>query len=391
MHKLKVGVAGLGRAFTLMLPTFLLDPRVQLVAAADPRAAARDQFVSDFNGRSYVSVEELVTDSEVEIVYISTPHQMHAKHTKLAAMHGKHVLVEKPMALDIDDCRAMIDVCAKANVKLIVGHSHSFDMPFLKAKELITSGELGQVKMIHAMYYTDFLYRPRRPEELNTEEGGGVIFSQAAHQVDIVRLLAGSPVESVRAELGAWDKSRPTEGAYSGLMRFKNGAFASLTYSGFAHFDSDEYCGWIGEMGQRKNPESYGVARKKLKEIVNAEDEAKIKNEGTYGGPNYVAPQIDCVDGLGSWYQHFGSFIISCEFGDVRPLPDGVVVYGDNGKKLLPLPRPEIPRQEVIDEVYNVVRLNRPAIHDGSWAMATLETCLAMLTSGNERREVFFN
>ena len=108
--------------------------------------------------------------------------------------------------------------------------------------------------MITALDFTDFLYRPRRPEELDTEPGGGAVFNQAAHQVDIVRLLAGGKVRSVRAFTGTWDPARPTEGAYSCLLGFDNGAFASLTYSGYAHFDSDEFMGWIGEMGQKKDP-----------------------------------------------------------------------------------------------------------------------------------------
>ena len=84
------------------------------------------------------------------------------------------------------------------------------------------------------------------------------MFNQAAHQVDIVRLLAGGRVTSVRAVTGAWDATRPTEGAYAALLTFENGAFASLTYSGYGDFDSDEFQGWIGEMGQTKAP--YAVA-----------------------------------------------------------------------------------------------------------------------------------
>ena len=77
---------------------------------------------------------------------------------------------------------------------LVVGHSHSFDAPILRTRELIASGDFGAVRMINAFNYTDFLYRPRRPEELDTAHGGGAVFNQAAHQVDIVRLLGGGRV-----------------------------------------------------------------------------------------------------------------------------------------------------------------------------------------------------
>ena len=67
------------------------------------------------------------------------------------------------------------------------------------------AGEIGGVRMINALQFTDFLYRPRRPEELMTEQGGGVIFNQAPHQVDNVRMIGGGRVKSVRAATGAWD------------------------------------------------------------------------------------------------------------------------------------------------------------------------------------------
>src|SRR5687768_14188114 len=106
--KLKLGVAGLGRAFSLMLPSFTGDPRVELVAAADPRREARDKFQADFGAKAFASVDELCAEAAVEAVYIATPHQFHAAHAIVAASCGKHVLVEKPMALSLDECRAMI-------------------------------------------------------------------------------------------------------------------------------------------------------------------------------------------------------------------------------------------------------------------------------------------
>ena len=128
--------------------------------------------------------------------------------------------------------------------------------------------------------YTDYLYRPRRPEELDTALGGGAIFNQGAHQVDIVRLIGGGRVESVRAATGAWDRTRPTEGAYAALLTFATGAFASLTYSGYGNFDSDEFQGWIGEMGQKKAPYS---ARPRHR-FANERDEVAFKNARNYGG-----------------------------------------------------------------------------------------------------------
>ncbi len=359
MRKLRIGVAGLGRAFQVMAPAFA-DPRVELAGATDPRKPA-------FDGRFFESVEALCRSPDIDVVYIATPHQLHAEHACLAARHGKHVLVEKPMALSLEECRRMIDAARQAGVQLMVGHSHSFDLPIARTRELIKSGKFGRLRMITALNFTDFLYRPRRPEELDTARGGGAVFNQAAHQADVARALSQSRISSVKAQTGSWDPARPTEGAYSALLTFEDGAFASLTYSGYAHFDSDELMGWIGEMGQRKDAERYGSSR-------------KILDDGKKYAPRPLPQAVA--------HQHFGFLIASCERADLRPLPDGVMIYGDEEKRLDPLPAPQLPRVEVIDELHGAVTLGKKPLHDGEWGMATLEACLAILESARTGKEV---
>jgi phthalate 4,5-cis-dihydrodiol dehydrogenase len=378
-RRLRIGVAGLGRAFSVMLPTFTRDARVQLVAAADPRSEARARFEADFGGTAYDNVETLCADPSVEVIYIASPHQHHARQARLAAQAGKHILVEKPMALTLADTQAMTEAAAIAGVHLIVGHSHSFDAPIGKTRALIESGAFGAVRMITALNYTDFLYRPRRPEELDTAHGGGALFNQAPHQVDIVRLIGGGRVKSVRAQVGAWDRTRPTEGAYTALLTFEDGAFASLSYSGYGHFDSDEFQGWIGEMGQSK---ARGTAPRAAR-LADADQEIATKAARNYGGSAWQPPVTQDLA-----HQHFGTFIVSCERADLRPQPNGVVIYDDSGSRLEALSSPSVPRAEVIDELYDAVVHGRAPLHDGRWGMATLEVCLAMLQSAREGREV---
>ena len=277
VRPIRLGIAGLGRAFTLMLPTFAADPRIELVAATDLRPEARQRFEADFGAPTYDTIEALCDDPTVEAVYVATPHQMHAAHVVAAAARGKHVLVEKPIAVRLEECRTIIDAVQRAGVQLVVGHSHSFNAPILHARKLIDSGAYGAVRMIHAMNYTDYMVRPRRPEELDTAQGGGVIFSQGAHQIDIVRLLGGGRVRSVRAMTGNWDPGRPTEGAYSALLTFDDEIFASCTYSGYAHFDSDAFLGFIGEMGLPKDPSRYGAMRKALRGGVKRRGRSRIE------------------------------------------------------------------------------------------------------------------
>jgi phthalate 4,5-cis-dihydrodiol dehydrogenase len=378
---LGLGAVGLGRAFMLMLPTFAADRRVRLVAAADPDPDARARFAREFGGQAYASITELCADRAVDVVYISSPHEMHAEHVRAAAAAGKHVLVEKPMAISLAECASMIEAAQHAGVHLIVGHSHSFNRPILRAREIIDSGAVGAVQMITAFNFTDFLYRPRRPEELDTRKGGGVVFSQAAHQVDIVRLLGGGCVRSVRAVTGNWDKQRSTEGAYSALLTFDDGAFASLTYSGYAHFDSDELLDWIGEMGEQKDPTRYGRVRAAVAGL-SSDEEAALKRTRTFAAGAAIT-----VDS-GRLHQQFGTVIVSCQRADLKPTARGVAIYGDAEKRLEALPPPAVPRGEVIDELYDAVVHGRSPLHSGAWAMATLEVCLAILQSAREGRDV---
>ncbi len=381
---LKLGVIGLGRAFTLMLPSFVADSRIALVAASDPRPEARKRFAEEFGAKAFEEPEELCADADVAAVYVASPHQFHLTHVKLAAKYQKHVMVEKPMALTIAECNEMIAAARAAGVKLIVGHSHSFDLPYTRTRAMIESGAFGRVRMITALNFTDFLYRPRRSEELDTRSGGGVVFSQAAHQVDVVRLLAGSKAKSVRALTGNWDAARPIEGAYSAQIIFEDGAFASLTYSGYGHFDSDELMGWRGELGHQRDASSYGRARRALREAATQGEELAMKNARAYGvaGRDAFATEADTT------HNHFGLVIVSCERADLRPMPQSIVVYGDDAKHVAQLPSPKIPRSEVIDELYAAAMLDKPPLHSGEWGLATLEICLAILESASTGKEV---
>ena len=102
MKTIGIGVAGLGRAFSLMAASFAGDARVRLVAGADPRPEALQRFRTEYSGTAHATVAQLCADPQVDVVYVATPHQFHAEHVRLAASHGKHVLVEKPMALSLE-------------------------------------------------------------------------------------------------------------------------------------------------------------------------------------------------------------------------------------------------------------------------------------------------
>ncbi|HXR85571.1 MAG TPA: Gfo/Idh/MocA family oxidoreductase [Stellaceae bacterium] len=383
-RKLRLGIIGLGRAFGLMRPGFMASAEIALAAAADPRPEARARFVEEFGGTAYASADEMLRAGEIDAVYIASPHQFHAAQAIAAAQAGKHVLVEKPMALTVPEAEAMAAAARSAKVKLLVGHTHSFDAPIAAARAIIERGEFGAVRLITAFNFTDFLYRPRRAEELDTARGGGVIFNQALHQIDVVRLLAGGLVETVTAQTGNWDAARPTEGAYSAWLRFPGEVAASITYSGYAHYDSDALLGWIDEGGKRKDPGSFARILGALPPGLGRAEEEELRRRRGYG----VAAEPAVPPDAERWHEQFGFIVVSCERADLRPVPQGVIVDSHGERGLRPLAPPRAPRLEVIAELCDAVRNDRVPLHSGEWGLATLEAALAILQSSRERRAI---
>jgi len=374
-----LGIVGLGMAGAVMVHAAADHPDFVLAAAADPHPGPREAFVRDHSTtRSYEDVRMLVRDPAVHVVYIATPHQFHAEHAALAADYGKHIILEKPMALTLAECDAIIAAVERRGVHLVVGHTHAFDPAVRLMRKIIAGGELGKLGLIHSFNYTNYLYRPRRPEELDTSQGGGILFNQVPHQIDTARLLAGGMARSVRAHTTILDPARPTEASCAALLSFDNGVAASLVYSGYDHFDSDEWHFGISERGSPKKL-AHGAARRAL---ALAQDETRARTETfAYGATGADLPQHQ---------PHFGITIATCADGDMRAAADGLTIYGRNGAREIPIPRGgSMPgRREVLDDMRLAIRTGRPPLHDGRWGKATVEVALAILRSAREGREV---
>ena len=378
--RIRLGVVGLGRAAAQMLPSLAAHPEISVVACADPNPAARERFVAEFSGAAFNTAEELCARGEIDAAYVATPHQCHRGDVLTLCAYRKHVLVEKPMALSVEDCRAMTDAARRAGVVLVVGHTHGFDPAITLMRTLIESGDFGALRMITNFAYTNFLYRPRRPEELDTSLGGGIFYNQVPHQVEIARALARAPIRSVRAVAGRWDLSRPTEGAMAALIEFEDGVVASLVYSGYDHFDSDEFHFWVGEMGEEKKP-AHGRARQALKGVAN---EAALRDSSGYAGRGSRSTSGRMH------HPHFGVLIASCEGADLRPSADGVLIYEEGGMREIDIPeaRAYPNKDAVADEFAGAILRGVAPLHDGAWGATTMAAVAGLLESSRERREV---
>ncbi|HEY1268930.1 MAG TPA: Gfo/Idh/MocA family oxidoreductase [Candidatus Binatia bacterium] len=388
---LKVAVAGLGVGSTQILPAMAQMEGMKLVAAADFRKDALETFKEKYGGRGYDSVEKLCEDPEVEAVWISTPNQFHCEHVITAANHGKHAVVEKPMALSIAECEKMVAAVEKNKVKLLCGHTQSFNPAIRAMRKAIKSGELGPVRALHTWMFTDWMLRPRMPQELDLKTGGGVVYRQGPHQIDTIRLLGGGMVKSVRAVTGQWMPERPAPGYYSAFLEFEDGTPASVVYNGYGYFDTSELTWNIGE--RHYAPDERITVRRELRNKTINEEQAKEamrfggKREGefSHGTATQADRQRRGIQGGGHF---FGITLATCERGDIRQSPEGLYLYGDDGQKELPVTGRSASRFSELQELYDSVVEDRPVYHDGRWGMATLEVCLAIMQSAHEHREI---
>lgn len=370
-----------------MLPTLTTDQRIRIVAAADPREEAVARFSAAYQVRGFSDATSLFSKDDVDAVYLGTPAALHASQA-VAAMHaGKHVLVEKPLGVSVDECRRVVAAQADTGRSLVVGHTHAFDAVPRAMRTAIDAGRIGRVLMVSNWTFTDFLYRPRRPDEFDTARGGGIMFNQLPHQVDIARLLAGSEVTAVRTAAFVADPARPAPGAHTTLLHFRDGAVASLVYSGSDFFDSDELFAsssssrWITEDG-RATTAHHGAARQALRVRGEGMAEEQMRSR--------LSDSLVAELPTSAGQQHFGMTVVNGEHGDIRTTALGFTLYDADGahEVTLPIPRVAPDRTPVVDELWESIAHGRPSRHDATWGMATVAVCVAALTSAERRSEV---
>ena len=375
-RELRVGVAGIGAASAQILPCFRNVPGVRLTAAADVRPEARDAFTQAYKLPAFDTVEAMCRSPEVDAVWIATPNTVHCEHTIAAARAGKHIICEKPMAVSLDECDRMIDGAKKAGVQLLQGHSKIFDSPIKAIRKLIASGRVGKVVQVDTWNFNDWLQRPRIASEVDTKMGGGLVYRQGPHMVDIVRYIAGTPAKSVRGIAGRWDPNFQTEGNFSALIEFEGGAVGNLTLNGYGYFDSMELIWNVGEGGNLT--EMPRKARPRRTGPMEAAEKYDYLAKAAQGRDLY--PQ-------GEHQPFFGLTIVSCERGAIRQAPDGLFLYTEQGREEIPVPKNAGRSGELI-EVRDALAAGRTVFPDGVWGRGTLEVCLGILESAKLHKDV---
>ena len=389
VRTLKLGMIGIGVGGAEMLPAMEAMESLEVAGGADVVPKTLERFAERFPGaKTYGSAEELCKDPNIDAVWISSPNRFHAEHTILAANHGKHIVVEKPMAVTLADAEKMVEAADRNGVKLLAGHTRAFTLPVRAMRKVIESGTYGQLRALNMWSYSDWMLRPRTADELDLAQGGGIPYRQGPHQVDTVRLLGGGMLRSVRAQVGQWMPERPIPGFYSAFLEFENGTPATISHNGYGYFLGAELVPW-GEDKQRYTAAERIAIRQRMRSGTRAETDEKQSLR--IGGED--AERLFRRHEPEPWVpEDMGMAIASLDRADVRQAKYGIYVHGDQGKQEIDVVADRdmgvSQRRAELEELYDAVVLGKPLWHDGRWGMATLEVCLAIMESAKQRKEI---
>lgn len=204
----------------------------RLVAACDiiPQRAA--DYAGRFGGDPYSDYAAMLARPDVDVVCVCTPSGLHAAHGIAAARAGKHVVVEKPMALSLRDADALIAACREAGVKLGIVHQNRYNPAVVRLRRALAAGRFGQLNQGSAVvrWHRDQNYYAQAPWRGTWAMDGGCLMNQSIHCIDLLQWMMG-PVTSVYAHTATRLREIEAEDNAVAVLRFQNGALGSIESS----------------------------------------------------------------------------------------------------------------------------------------------------------------
>ena len=386
---LRVGIVGLGGAAVNMLPAFGRNASFQIAAAADLDGDILARFAADYPGaETFVSVEAIAQSPKVDVLYIATPTALHAAHVRAALNAGKHVLIEKPMAVTLGEADTMIADAARNGVLLGVNVKHSFEPRVQRIRDFVRSGELGRLRMINSWRYVDWLYKPRSQEELTPGWGSGLLWRQGPHQLDIVRTIAGGMIRTIRGTCQIFDLARRVPGAYSAFIDFENDVSCTVVCSGYDHFDSRALVQGFDGKAPLAAADRYGRARRELNAHQAEPGWENAAAAGERYGGGREGMEAPAGGGTSGGWLLGGPLVASFDRADVRLSRSGLIVDGDDRQEDIAMPPGLDGRDGRLASFYSAVVDGKPLPADGRWGKATQEALVALEQSSDRRAEI---
>ncbi|WP_031428584.1 Gfo/Idh/MocA family protein [Flavimarina sp. Hel_I_48] len=232
MNSIKFAVVGCGNIGKRHVAVINSDPYAQLIAVCDIDEKIVHQLATDYDVKTYNNYEKMLAESDVDIVCICTPHGLHAEMSEAAAKAGKHILVEKPMALTSEAAKMMIKTAEDQGVNLYVVKQNRYNKPILLVKKLLDENRLGKIFMVqtnvlwnrHQKYYEESPWRGKKETE------GGALHTQVSHFLDLLIWWFGDIVEA-KSLYDTFNHDIEIEDCGVSALRFDSGALGSLSWT----------------------------------------------------------------------------------------------------------------------------------------------------------------
>ena len=282
------------------------------VADADPERAAAAG--AQWGVPHFASYEKMLKDSKADVITIATPSGLHADQGVLAALAGKHVVMEKPMAISLTGADALVQACDKAGVQLFVVKQNRLNPPVQLLKRAIDRNRFGRVYMASCTVHwaRPQEYYDQAPWRGTWEFDGGAFMNQASHYVDLIQWLMG-PVESVMAKTATLARRIETEDSGVAILKFRSGALGSIEVTMLAYPRNLE--GSITILGEKGSVKIGGTAVNKVEywQFAEYDDDDKLVAAADTTPPN--------VYGLG--HQGYYRNVLAVLRGEAKPDTDG--------------------------------------------------------------------
>ncbi|HEY8447009.1 MAG TPA: Gfo/Idh/MocA family oxidoreductase [Thermomicrobiales bacterium] len=325
MDKVKVGIIGSQFVAHLHAEAFGWVPNAEVVAVASPNREHVTAFAERFGiPRALTDYRDLLNIDEIDLITIAVPNDLHAQVCIDAAKAGKHVVCEKPLCLSLEEADAMISACREAGVKLMYAEELCFAPKYVRAKQLVDEGALGDIFVVKQ---SEEHYGPHSPWFWDVRRsGGGVLLDMGCHSIAFCRWVLGNkPIESVYAAMGTFVHGDKTIGEDHAIcvLRFEGGAIGLCENSWGKAGGVDDKCEIYGSLGNTRADLLRGSSLVTYSEVGYG---YAVEKATTTQGWTFTMFEETWNYGFPQEMQHF----VNCVARDEQPM-----LTGEDGKAVL--------------------------------------------------------
>lgn len=242
-----ISVIGCGRIGQVHANTLSTLQAANLISVADPYEPFGKRVAADFNTNWTSEWKDLLNDDSIDGVVIASPTPYHAEQIVAIAEAGKHIFCEKPISNDLATIDKCLEVVKANNVKMLVGFQRRFDTNFVKVREAVASGEIGEVRMFHITSRD-----PAPPPASYLQQSGGIFLDMSSHDWDMARFVTGADIESVFVTAKAFEdaaKEANDVDTVITVLKMSDGSFGTIDNSRRCAYGYDQRIEVFGNKG----------------------------------------------------------------------------------------------------------------------------------------------